>query len=550
MQWGMNKGVAPYQFGANINGTWSNLGTVSSGGVWSIPTTNITGLGTASAQNIGTSGANVPLLNGTNTWSGAQTFSSSVVLNNANATASNIMSVDTSLSSPYSFGAKVGSSWYSLGTVTSLGAWSIGNASFAASGTNWTTGTSTYHYEGFPFAVDTGLPNSAKFGYGYGSMVEGISASMDVPAGSNVLGAYTIAGYVRTRGAPYSVGVFGGCMQSASSTGGCWGLNTVSTNGPTIQPVTQTGYDFGFLGTELDINVIKKSDGSAPSGNVIGLFLIGASETGPAAPSSADAIRVSQLGVGANIKWNTSMLLADGASNYGIWRGVSEKTGNSLGSIRDVYVSKDSGGSTLVSYLGTDSTGNFYMDPAGGKVQVNGGVQLKHQSPITFPDAGGAIPGSNGGSIFNTSGTTYFDSYSGAIQMRGNAYASIANFATTGVTLSVPLKLTNTVISTTAPTIGSGFGTSPTIVASNGTAAFQVNVGTGGTASSGVITMPAAVNGWSCSAADVTTQSSSVFLTKQTASTTTSVTITNYNTAGAATAWVASDKINMMCMAF
>jgi len=78
MQWGMNKGVTPYAFGANINGTWRDLGTVSAAGVWAIPATNISGLGTAAFQNIGTSGANVPLLNGTNTWSGAQTFSSQI----------------------------------------------------------------------------------------------------------------------------------------------------------------------------------------------------------------------------------------------------------------------------------------------------------------------------------------------------------------------------------------------------------------------------------------------------------------------------------------
>lgn len=41
MQWGMNKGVTPYQFGANINGTWSNLGTVSSAGVWNLPSSNL-----------------------------------------------------------------------------------------------------------------------------------------------------------------------------------------------------------------------------------------------------------------------------------------------------------------------------------------------------------------------------------------------------------------------------------------------------------------------------------------------------------------------------
>lgn len=44
------------------------------------------GLGTASVQNIGTSGAAVPLLNGTNTWTSPQTFSTSVAINTLNLT--------------------------------------------------------------------------------------------------------------------------------------------------------------------------------------------------------------------------------------------------------------------------------------------------------------------------------------------------------------------------------------------------------------------------------------------------------------------------------
>lgn len=36
MSWGINKGVTPYAFGANINGTWRNLGTVNSAGLWTI----------------------------------------------------------------------------------------------------------------------------------------------------------------------------------------------------------------------------------------------------------------------------------------------------------------------------------------------------------------------------------------------------------------------------------------------------------------------------------------------------------------------------------
>lgn len=98
-------------------------------------------------------------------------------------------------------------------------------------------------------------------------------------------------------------------------------------------------------------------------------------------------------------------------------------------------------------------------------------------------------------------------------------------------------------ISQTAPTISSGFGASSSVATNNGTAAFTVNVGTGGTATSGVIGLPTANNGWNCYATDISTQSSTVFVTKQTASSATSCTIGNFNTSGAAAAWTASDIV-------
>ena len=105
-------------------------------------------------------------------------------------------------------------------------------------------------------------------------------------------------------------------------------------------------------------------------------------------------------------------------------------------------------------------------------------------------------------------------------------------------------------VSATAPTISSGFGTSPSIAANNGTAAFTINVGTGGTANSGVIGLPAATTGWSVHCADVTTQSATVFLTKQTATTTTTATIGNFDAAGAAAAWVASNILVCQASAY
>jgi hypothetical protein len=108
----------------------------------------------------------------------------------------------------------------------------------------------------------------------------------------------------------------------------------------------------------------------------------------------------------------------------------------------------------------------------------------------------------------------------------------------------------NILISSTAPAISSGFGGTPSIPNNNGTAAFEVNVGTGGTASSGVVGLPTAAHGWTCAANDETTTSATVFMTKQTASTTASVTFTNYNTSGATAAWAANDILHVSCMAY
>lgn len=102
--------------------------------------------------------------------------------------------------------------------------------------------------------------------------------------------------------------------------------------------------------------------------------------------------------------------------------------------------------------------------------------------------------------------------------------------------------------SATAPTITSA-GTSPVVNESNGTCSFSINVGSGGTASAVVLGLPTALSGWSCTASDITTKSTSVFLQKQTGSTASSATITNYNTAGAATAFAANDNLRVSCLA-
>lgn len=134
-----------------------------------------------------------------------------------------------------------------------------------------------------------------------------------------------------------------------------------------------------------------------------------------------------------------------------------------------------------------------------------------------------------------------------------SAYASFAAnrfFVSTAGGYSVGSAL---LIGGAAPTIASGFGTTPSIAANNGTAAFTVNVGTGGTASSGVLTMPAAATGWICHVENGTAVAANRAdqRTVQTASTTTSVTVQNQTVStGAALAWTASNVLVLSCFAY
>lgn len=115
-------------------------------------------------------------------------------------------------------------------------------------------------------------------------------------------------------------------------------------------------------------------------------------------------------------------------------------------------------------------------------------------------------------------------------------------------TASGSVKFPNLLISGTAPTISSGFGTTPSVTHNNGTASFSINVGTGAAATSGVVGLPTASNGWSCYASDTGTTPTGQ--TEPTASSTTTVTLTNFSrTTGVAIAWTASEIIQVSCFA-
>lgn len=114
-----------------------------------------------------------------------------------------------------------------------------------------------------------------------------------------------------------------------------------------------------------------------------------------------------------------------------------------------------------------------------------------------------------------------------------------------------PIGFASILASPIAPTISSGFGTAPSIADNNGTAVFTVNVGTGGSASSGVIGLPTATKGWHCLVNDRTTTSAAVSQTKQTNSvlSTTSCTIGNFTDLSATGPWASGDLLTVHAFA-
>lgn len=137
--------------------------------------------------------------------------------------------------------------------------------------------------------------------------------------------------------------------------------------------------------------------------------------------------------------------------------------------------------------------------------------------------------------------------------LSGNAFDQRGPWGTSGVCdttqnkdsgITAPAQGTSAgmvlVESYSPPVISSGFGSNAKIVRANGTTSFELYVGTGDSATSGVLGMPTASTGWSCQFTDMNTN----IVTRETRFTPTTVTVT------AASAWTAGDKLLANCAAF
>jgi hypothetical protein len=556
VQWGMNLATNPYQVGVTVNGIFAQLGTVSPTGVWTVTATG--SFGTAAYQNIGTSGANVPLLSTANTWSGAQTINNLVSTEfpglSAGVQGGTIAGLDGGqwfiYNAPASFNSfpslrvdrhvnsgtgingntyqsiwsycttntfNLGFEWcglfqaennaYSSTTTESQNVALNGTmtkkqptayATTGASGTG-TTATLTFATQPTAFPVGSWIVVYGVTPTGYnGNYVVTASTTTSVSYASTTTGAQTVAGTVR------------------NAVGPSWGGNFVCG-----EQTNETDPHSSCIGAEMDVHIANANG---------------------VATTDANKQRVGvQISLGSDI------------SNTHIGRGLLiNMDGNTIVD-NAIEINNRSG---HVVYQVTGGGQEVIASDTGGWSSFNFGKEL-----IVGPENNGVTNPSIGMSDANATNLWAITNY-GSNGLIISAMPALSDSSTAPIQavqvnrngiVNFPYGIrssSGTLINTAAPTIGSGFGTGASIVANNGASAFQVNVGTGGTANSGVVTMPVATNGWSCSVSDVTTASTSVFLTKQIASTTTSVTVTNYNTAGTATAWTASDKLNFLCLAF
>lgn len=207
--------------------------------------------------------------------------------------------------------------------------------------------------------------------------------------------------------------------------------------------------------------------------------------------------------------------------------------------------------------LAPSGTGTITINPAtvGLIDNVNVGATIAGTGRFSTLSATGAVTLSpaNVAVVISPSGTgTVAISPVGALTINPTAASTINNISI-GVTTPAAgkftiLTATNLIDSTTAPTV-SGFCTSPSVPANNGTWAFTINVGTACAASTGTITLPAATTGWICDLHDVTTPTTNIV--EMTGGTTTTVTVQNYvRTTGIAGNFTTSDVLRVKCSAY
>jgi hypothetical protein len=486
MQWGMNKGVTPYAFGANINGTWSDLGTVNSVGNWIlnprqmyIRPSLLPGAYFASGNHGLTVSPAAPNNDFTSLYAyGGGTNNTALIENDAldgwgmPALTASIRTKNNSNS-----GAPAGIYAFAFNdrNVAPLSpAWAIYEELRRYSGAGISTAHELNITEfGTPFATDP---------YGAAYAIKNLSAGLYIQSG-------------------------GACIASSKCYNPATGVKDLTAVPASVAlAIGNNGASF-YTGLQFNYNALFGNDGVTD-----GQF--------------ATAIKMPRNDA---VSW----YYCDNTASY-----PGNCTANTLGAF--IWSDVKSAASVQKMYF-SDAAG-FLLRNASNANLFNVAVNSSYVNGLQI------LPSNTGGGVgLNAIGS---DTNIGInIVPKGTGTVAITRLSVPQTATFNSIGVANLAVSAAAPTISSGFGTSPSVTANNGTAAFRINVGTGGLATNGVVGLPTAANGWNCFASDITRPATGHTI-KQSAGTTTSVTLTNYNNTGTATAWAASDIIIVNCMAY
>lgn len=333
-----------------------------------------------------------------------------------------------------------------------------------------------------------------------------------------------------------------GGTSTGNTTGNAATATTLSTNPAALNSI-------GITGSET---ITALATPAAPTGTPSGTggtvaesttnycSIVALDSTGKVTGTQSAA--VTTTGTTSSIVWGGTPVA--GAVSYQFW--FSTTSG-----VYAKYFTSTTASFTQTAPASTGTSGTFPTGNSTGVLKVGAGtstnnsIQMNGSVTTGFYVNGTDLYVNNGttGIISRSTGTVYINT--SGIQ---NTTFSSSGIITNNITGTGFFKIGagGISVSATPPTIASGFGTSPTITATN-TASMQVNVGTGGTASSGVLTFPAMTTAPICSISNPLTGAGA--MTVVSAQTTTSITLTNYTiSTDLALAWPASTILSILCL--
>lgn len=212
---------------------------------------------------------------------------------------------------------------------------------------------------------------------------------------------------------------------------------------------------------------------------------------------------------------------------------------------------------TIALLFSADLAGQNYYGPATIGPTTPGNCLKAGEQQGQIVDSGGTCGGGGGGgSPGGSNNSIQYNNLGsfGGFSVSGDASLAVPSgtLQVTATHLSSPLPVAQGGLggatSAMVPTIANGFCSGAAIANASGTLVFDVRVGTSCSGSTGTLTMPtAAAHGWVCSANDVTTTTPDTYLTKETATTTSTVTFTVYSDVSNVSSWEDNDDIQISC---